>query len=108
MAKLIVRLTCTVGILVLVGLTGAATAAAPAYDQPVTPPSAAAAPAVERMAGCRSRSYQCYGLRKGCRVVRDPYLNDYWPPAAMECPRAALLVISASRIRRSASGSRPA
>ena len=47
MAKLIVRLTCTVGILVLVGLTGAATAAAPAYDQPVTPPSAAAAPAVE-------------------------------------------------------------
>ena len=82
MAKLIVRLTCTVGILVLVGLTGAATAAAPAYDQPVTPPSAAAAPAVERMAGCRSRSYQCYGLRKGCRVVRDRYLHDYW----IRCP----------------------
>ena len=82
MAKLIVRLTCSVGILVLVGLSGAATAATPAHDQPVTPPGAAATPAVERMAGCRSRSYQCYGLRKGCRVVRDPYLHDYW----IRCP----------------------
>jgi hypothetical protein len=72
MAKLIVRLICAVGLLVVVGLTGAATAAAPTYDQPVTPPRAAAAPIVERMAGCRS-SYRCYGLRKGCRVVRDPY-----------------------------------
>jgi hypothetical protein len=83
MAKLIVRLTCTVGILVLVGLTGAATAAAPAQDPKVMPPGAAAAPTVERMAGCRSRSYQCYGLRKGCRVVRDPYLHDYW----IRCPQ---------------------
>jgi hypothetical protein len=83
MARLIMRLTCSFWLLTLVGWTGAATAAAPAYDQPVTPPSAAAAPAVERMAGCRSRSYQCYGLRKGCRVVRDPYLHDYW----IRCPQ---------------------
>ena len=83
MAKLIVRLTCTVGILVLVALTGAATAATPAQDPLVIPPGAAAVPAVERMAGCRSRSYQCYGLRKGCRVVRDPYLHDYW----IRCPQ---------------------
>jgi hypothetical protein len=76
MAKLIVRLICAVGLLVVVGLTGAATAAAPTYDQPVTPPSAAAAPIVERMAGCRS-SYRCYGLRKGCRVLRDPYTRTY-------------------------------
>jgi hypothetical protein len=81
MARLIMRLTCSFWLLALVGWTGAATAAAPAYDQPVTPPSAA--PAVERMAGCRSRSYQCYGLRKGCRVVRDPYLHDYW----IRCPQ---------------------
>jgi hypothetical protein len=81
MARLIMRLTCSFWLLALVGWTGAATAAAPAYDQPVTPPSAAAAPAVERMAGCRS--YQCYGLRKGCRVVRDPYLHDYW----IRCPQ---------------------
>jgi hypothetical protein len=89
MAKLIVRSTCVFGLLVLVGLTGAATAATSAYEQPAATPGAAAAPAVERMAGCRSRSYQCYGLRKGCRVVRDPYLRDYyircpeprWPPA---------------------------
>ena len=71
MAKLIMRLTCSFGLLALVGLTGAATAAAPAHDQPVTPRSAAAAPIAERMAACRS--YRCYGLRKGCRVVRDPY-----------------------------------
>ena len=82
MAKLIMRLTCSFGLLALVGLTGAATAATPAHDQPVTPRSAAAAPIAERMAGCRS-SYQCYGLRKGCRVVRDPYtrtLLDSLPP----------------------------
>ncbi len=83
MAKLITRLTCSFGLLVLVGSTGAATAATPAQDPLVIPPGAAAAPAVERMAGCRSRSYQCYGLRKGCRVVRDPYLHDYW----IRCPQ---------------------
>jgi hypothetical protein len=82
MAKLIVRLICAVGLLVVVGLTGAATAAAPTYDQPVTPPRAAAAPIVERMAGCRS-SYRCYGLRKGCRVLRDPYTRTYW----IRCPQ---------------------
>jgi hypothetical protein len=83
MAKLFMRSTCAFGLLVLVGLSGAATAATPAHDQPITPPGAAATPAVERMAGCRSRSYQCYGLRKGCRVVRDPYLHDYW----IRCPQ---------------------
>jgi hypothetical protein len=83
MARLIKRLTCAFGLLFLVGLSGAATAATPAHDQPVTPPGAAATPAVERMAGCRSRSYQCYGLRKGCRVVRDPYLRDYY----IRCPQ---------------------
>ena len=83
MAKLIVRLTWSAGLLVLVGLSGAATAATPPQDPLVIPPSAAAAPAVERMAGCRSRSYQCYGLRKGCRVVRDPNLHDYW----IRCPQ---------------------
>ena len=89
MAKLIMRSSCAFGLLVLVGLTGGATAATSRDEQPATAPGAAAAPAVERMAGCRSRSYQCYGLRKGCRVVRDPYLRDYyircpeprWPPA---------------------------
>ena len=80
MAKLIMRLTCSFGLLALVGLTGAATAAAPAHDQPVTPRSAAAAPIAERMAACRS--YRCYGLRKGCRVVRDPYTRTYW----IRCP----------------------
>ena len=83
MAKLIVRLTWSVGLLVLVGLSGAATAATPAQDPLVIPPGEAAAPAVERIAGCRSRSYQCYGLRKGCRVVRAPYLHDYW----IRCPQ---------------------
>ena len=81
MAKLMVRLTCAFGLLVLVGLTGTATAATPAYDQPVTSPGAAAAPTVERTAGCRS-SYRCYGLRKGCRVLRDPYLRNYY----IRCP----------------------
>jgi hypothetical protein len=83
MARIIMRSTRALGLLVLVGLTGAATAATPAQDPPVIPPGAAAAPVVERMAGCRSRSYQCYGLRKGCRVVRDPYLHDYW----IRCPQ---------------------
>ena len=83
MAKLIVHSTCVFGLLVLVGLTGAATAATSAYEQPAATPGEAAAPAVERMAGCRSRSYQCYGLRKGCRVVRDPYLRDYY----IRCPQ---------------------
>ena len=82
MARLIIRSTCALGLLVLVGLTGAATAATSAYEQPAAKPGEAAAPAVERMAGCRSRSYQCYGLRKGCRVVRDPYLRDYY----IRCP----------------------
>jgi hypothetical protein len=82
MAKLIMRLACSVGLLAWAGLTGAATAATFAYEQPVTAPGAAPSPTVERMAGCRSRSYQCYGLRKGCRVVRDPYLHDYW----IRCP----------------------
>ena len=77
MARLIIRSTCALGLLVLVGLSGAATAATPPQDPLVIPPGAAAAPAVERMAGCRSRSYQCYGLRKGCRVVRDP--QPRWP-----------------------------
>ena len=80
MAKLIMRLTCSFGLLALVGVTGAATAAAPAHDQPVTPRSAAAAPIAERKAACRS--YRCYGLRKGCRVVRDPYTRTYW----IRCP----------------------
>jgi len=75
------RSGCAFGLLVLVGLTDAA-AATPAQDPSVISPGAAAAPAVERMAGCRSRSYQCYGLRKGCRVVRDPYLRDYY----IRCP----------------------
>ena len=82
MAKLIVRLTWSAGLLVLVGLSGAATAATPAQDPPVMPPSAAAAPTIERMAGCRS-SYRCYGLRKGCRVLRDPYTRTYW----IRCPQ---------------------
>jgi hypothetical protein len=81
MAKLIVRSPCAFGLLVLVALSGAATAATLAYEQPATAPGAAAAPAVERMAGCRT--YQCYGLRKGCRVVRDPYLHDYY----IRCPQ---------------------
>ena len=80
MARFIMRSGCAFGLLVLVGLTGAA--ATPAQDSSVISPGAAAAPAVERMAGCRSRSYQCYGLRKGCRVVRDPYLRDYY----IRCP----------------------
>ena len=82
MARFIMRSGCAFGLLVLVGLTGAATAATSAYEQPAATPGEAAAPAVERMAGCRSRSYQCYGLRKGCRVVRDPYLRDYY----IRCP----------------------
>ena len=82
MARFIMRSRCAFGLLVLVGLTDAA-AATPAQDPSVISPGAAAAPAVERMAGCRSRSYQCYGLRKGCRVVRDPYLHDYW----IRCPQ---------------------
>ena len=80
MARFIMRSGCAFGLLVLVGLAGAA--ATPAQDSSVIEPGAAAAPAVERMAGCRSRSYQCYGLRKGCRVVRDPYLRDYY----IRCP----------------------
>ena len=80
MARFIMRSRCAFGLLVLVGLTGAA--ATPAQDPSVISPGAAAAPAVERMAGCRSRSYQCYGLRKGCLVVRDPYLRDYY----IRCP----------------------
>ena len=79
MARFIMRSGCAFGLLVLVGLTGAA--ATPAQDPSVISPGAAA-PAVERMAGCRSRSYQCYGLRKGRRVVRDPYLRDYY----IRCP----------------------
>jgi hypothetical protein len=82
MAKLIMRLTCAFGLLALAGVSDASTAATPAQDPPVIPPGSAAVPAVERMAGCRSRSYQCYGLRKGCRVVRDRYLHDYW----IRCP----------------------
>jgi hypothetical protein len=88
MARLIKRLTCAFGLLALAELSGAATAATPAQDPPVIPPGAAAAPAVERMAGCRSRSYQCYGLRKGCRVVRDPYLRDYY----IRCPEPRWIV----------------
>ena len=80
MARFIMRSGCAFGLLVLVGLTGAA--ATPAQDSSVISSGAAAAPAVVRMAGCRSRSYQCYGLRKGCRVVRDPYLRDYY----IRCP----------------------
>jgi hypothetical protein len=82
MARLIMRSTCAFGLLVLAGLTGATAAAVPAQDPPVMPSGAAAAPTVEHMAGCRSRSYHCYGLRKGCRVVRDPYLRDYY----IRCP----------------------
>ena len=88
MARLIMRLTCAFGLLALAGLSGAATAATSARDPPVIPPGAVAAPAVERMAGCRSRSYQCYGLRKGCRVVRDPYLRDYY----IRCPEPRWIV----------------
>jgi len=87
MAKLSMRPGWAFGLLVLVGLTGAA-AATPAQDPSVISPGAAAAPAVERMAGCRSRSYQCYGLRKGCRVVRDPYLRDYY----IRCPEPRWIV----------------
>ena len=86
MAKLSMRPGWAFGLLVLVGLTGAA-AATPAQDPSVISPGAAA-PAVERMAGCRSRSYQCYGLRKGSRVVRDPYLRDYY----IRCPEPRWIV----------------
>jgi len=80
MAKLIMRSICAFALLVLAGLSGAAVAATPPHDPPLMPSGAASAPAVERMAGCRS--YRCYGLRKGCRVLRDPYLRDYY----IRCP----------------------
>ena len=81
MAKLIMRLTCSFGLLALVGLTGAATAATPAHDQPVTPPSAAAAPIAERMAGCRSPTgaTDC-GKAAGSCATRTP--AHYW----IRCP----------------------
>ena len=81
MAKLIMRSICAFGLLVLAGLSGTAIAATPPHDPPLMPSGAASAPTVERMAGCRS-SYRCYGLRKGCRVLRDPYLRDYY----IRCP----------------------
>ena len=83
MAKLIMRLTCSFGLLALVGLTGAATAAAPAHDQPVTPRSAAAAPIAERMppAG-RTGATDC-GKAAGSCATRTPHLLDSLPPAAM-------------------------
>jgi hypothetical protein len=72
MAKLIMRLICSFALLALVGLTGAATAAAPADNQPVAPRSVAGAQFAERMIVCGPRR-GCRALREGCRLVLAPH-----------------------------------